>query len=332
MVPQVSTLVITFDPGDGHLERLRDEFPEIEIIECLDKQDLPSVLPGAQLLVGAGLNAELLANGPDLRWVHSQGTGVDGLLFPELVESEVLVTNNSGVQASNMAEHLLAMMLAFARGLPDLIRAQMRSTWVQPLRAQTTNQADFLEHPTFELGYQTLAIVGLGSVGRGLAARAKPLGMTVTGFKRRPDRSINSVDRLYGPNEWHTMLAEADHVAICLPLTNETARLIGTREFAAMKSTAFIYNVGRGETIDQHALIEALQTGEIGGAGLDVTSPEPLPTDSPLWTMQNVMITSHTSGLSPHRWERGIELLIDNIHRFHNGQPLRNLVDKHAGY
>jgi D-2-hydroxyacid dehydrogenase (NADP+) len=331
-VSELSSLVITFDPGEEHLGRLRDEFPDIEIIECLDKQDLPRVLPGAQLLVGAGLNADLLAKCPDLRWVHSQGTGVDGLLFPELVRSEVLVTNNSGVQASNMAEHLLAMMLAFARGLPDLIRAQTRSTWVQPLRAQAVNQADFYEHPTFELGYQTLAIVGLGSVGRGLAARAKALGMTVTGFKRRPSRSADSVDRLYDADEWHTMLAEADHIAVCLPLTNETVHLIGEREFAAMKSTAFIYNVGRGDTIDQHALIEALQKGEIGGAGLDVTSPEPLPAESPLWTMPNVMITSHTSGLSPHRWERGIELLIDNIHRYRNGQPLRNLVDKHTGY
>jgi D-2-hydroxyacid dehydrogenase (NADP+) len=329
---ELTKLVITFAPGEHHMERLRSEFPDIEIVECLDKSKLPDVLPGAQALVGAGITDDLLCSCPGLRWVHSQGTGVDALLFPALIDSEVVVTNNSGVQASNMAEHLLAMMLAFARGLPDLVRAQSRSEWVQPLRANTTDQTNFQEHPVFELGYQTLAILGLGSVGRGLARRAKALGMTVTGFRRHPDRPAEHVDRIYGPDNWISMLEEADHVALCLPLTAETRGIIGKTELAAMRSGGFIYNVGRGDSIDQDALIDALQNGNLGGAGLDVTTPEPLPEDSPLWGMSNVMITAHTSGLSPHRWDRGIKLLIDNIHRYRLDQPLINVIDKQAGY
>lgn len=329
---ELTKLVITFDPGERHLQRLRETFPEIEIVECLDKSRLVDVLPGAQLLVGAGLTDDLIDRNPQLRWLHSQGVGVDNLLFPKLIDSEIIVTNNSGVQASNMAEHVLAMMLAFARGLPELIRAQSRAEWVQPLRAQVTDQTDFYEHPTFELGYQTLAIAGLGSVGRELARRAKAMGMRVTGFRRNPGHEVQHVDQLFGPENWRTMLDSADHVALCLPLTSETRHLIGESELDRMKSTAFVYNVGRGDSIDQDALIRALQAGAIAGAGLDVTSPEPLPADSPLWRMPNVQITSHTSGLSPHRWDRGIELLIKNIRRYQQGEPLLNQIDKRAGY
>ena len=330
---ELTRLVMTFSPGEGHMQRIRNEFPDIEIVECLDRAHLPEVLPGAQaLMMGAGLTSEMLAAAPDLRWVHSQGTGVDALLFPELIESDIVVTNNSGIQASNMAEHLLAMMLAFARGLPDLIRAQSRSEWVQPLRANTANQANFREHPVFELGYQTLAILGLGSVGRGLGQRAKALGMSVTGFRRNPDRSVEHVDRIYGPDDWETMLGNADHVVLCLPLTDETRGIMDSSRIQAMKPGAFIYNVGRGDSIDQDALIEALKRGHLGGAGLDVTTPEPLPANSPLWEMSNVMITAHTSGLSPHRWDRGTDLLIENIHRFRRDEPLINVVDKRAGY
>lgn len=330
---ELTRLVVCFTPGEAHMQRLRNEFPDIEIVECPDRNQLPDLLPGAQaVMIGAGLTSEMLAAAPELRWVHSSGTGVDALLFPELIESDIVVTNNSGIQASNMAEHLLAMMLAFARGLPDLIRAQTRSEWIQPLRANTANQAGFREHPVFELGYQTLAILGLGSVGRGLAQRAKAMGMTVTGSRRHPQRPVEHVDRLYGPDDWETMLGNADHVALCLPLTEETRGIMDASRIAAMKPGARIYNVGRGDSIDQDALIDALQGGRLGGAGLDVTTPEPLPEDSPLWGMTNVMITAHTSGLSPHRWDRGIELLINNIHRYRRDEPLFNVVDKRAGY
>jgi D-2-hydroxyacid dehydrogenase (NADP+) len=325
-------IVITFDLDDKHLDRLRREFPDIDFVLCLDQGRLPEVLPVAQALVGGGIRPDLLETCPDLRWVHSQGTGVDGLLFSELVESDVVVTNNSGVQASNMAEHLLAMMLAFARGLPELVRHQSKGKWIQPLRTQVKDQSDFYEHPTFEIGYQTLGIAGLGSVGRALAVRARALGMHVIGFRRRQGDPPEGIDRIYGPDDWHEMLAEADHIANCLPLTPRTRHLFGEREFQSMKPTAYFYNVGRGETVDQDALTRALQSSGIAGAGLDVTTPEPLPADSPLWYTPNVLITSHTSGLSPNRWDRGIEILIENIRRYRQGQPLVNIVDKREGY
>jgi D-2-hydroxyacid dehydrogenase (NADP+) len=237
-----------------------------------------------------------------------------------LIESDIIVTNNSGVHAPNIAEHLLGMMLAFARGFPEMVLNQQRRHWQRP------------STDLFELGYQTLAVVGLGDIGHALARRAKGLGMRVVGSRRRVLSPMDGVDRIYPPDELHAMIAEADHVAITLPLTARTRHLFGAIEFEIMEPTAYIYNIGRGEIIDQDALIEALNNGEIAGAGLDVTTPEPLPEDSPLWTTPGVFITPHYSGSTPHYWDRGIELLVENIRRFRTDQPMLNVVDKGEGY
>jgi phosphoglycerate dehydrogenase-like enzyme len=183
-----------------------------------------------------------------------------------------------------------------------------------------------------ELSHQTLAIAGLGEVGRELAKRAKGIGMRVIGSRRRLGAGPPGVDRLFGPDDWHEMLAEADHMAICLPLTPRTRHLFGEAEFKAMKSQAYLYNTSRGAIIDQDALIRALTTGEIAGAGLDVTTPEPLPPDSPLWSLPNVLITCHTSGASPYIEERGFDIVVENIRRYLQDRPLLNLVDKGEGY
>lgn len=331
-MPELKRVVIALDIPSEQLERLQHAFPDVAFDVCPDRDRLPAVMPGAQAMLASGMSSDLLEQSPDLAWVHTYGTGVDALLFPELIESNVVVTNSSGVQASNMAEHLLALMLAFARGLPTLIRNQERSVWTQPLRSQTTDHSEFHEHPTFELGYQTLGIVGLGSVGRALAARAKALGMAVAGIRRSAGPPPDGVDSVYDPSALPEMLAEVDHVVACLPLTPETRGLFGAAEFRAMKPTAFFYNVGRGAQVDQDALIAALKSGEIAGAGLDVTTPEPLPEDSPLWRMPNVLITSHTSGLTPHRWDRVIDLFAENIRRYRAADPFLNQVDKRAGY
>ncbi|HUG16797.1 MAG TPA: D-2-hydroxyacid dehydrogenase, partial [Thermomicrobiales bacterium] len=260
--------------------------------------------------------------------------GVDRLLTPELVEHDIIITNYSGAQASNMAEHIMAMMFAFARALPLLIRRQMANEWTKqpPDELPRLPPTRYFSRFTVELSRQTLAIVGLGQVGRELAKDAKGVGMRVLGSRRRPGALPEGVDRLYGPEDWFEMLAEADHVAICAPLTSRTQHLFGEAELKAMKSTAYIYNTSRGAIIDQDALLRALETGEIAGAGLDVTTPEPLPADSPLWQMPNVLITCHTSGASPHIEERGFEIVVENIRRYRADEPLLNLVDKREGY
>jgi phosphoglycerate dehydrogenase-like enzyme len=182
-----------------------------------------------------------------------------------------------------------------------------------------------------ELGGQTLCVVGLGDIGQALATRAAALGMRVTGVRRWP-RDMPGVERIVTVEGMEPLLAEADHVALCLPLTARTRELFDAARLGQIKRGAYLYNIGRGELIDQDALIEALRDGRLAGAGLDVTTPEPLPSDSPLWEMQNVLITGHTSGATPHYWERAMPILLENIRRYRADEPLLNLVDKHEGY
>lgn len=330
----VSRVVITFALTEPQLQRLHAEFPGIEFVVNPDPEALPEQVSTAQALVGGPLTPAMLAASPELRWLQSNSAGVDRLLTPELVAHDLIVTNYSGVQASNMAEHLLAMMFVFARGLPILMQRQAIGEWTTqpPDEFPRLPPTRYFSRFTMELSHQTLAIAGLGEVGRGLAKRAKGIGMRVIGSRRRPGDLPEGVDEIYGPDRWHEMLAEADHVAIGLPLTPRTHHLFGEAEFTAMKPTAYIYNTSRGAIIDQDALIQALTSGDIAGAGLDVTTPEPLPSDSALWAMPNVLITCHTSGASPYIEERGFDIVVENLHRYLQDRPLLNLVDKQEGY
>lgn len=198
---RLSRVVIAFDMAQEHHERLQREFPDVEFTVCADQDRLPEELAEAEVLVGVGISPELLSQCPDLRWVQTTGAGVDRMLFPDLIDSDVIVTNFSGVQASNIAEHILAMMLAFARGLPDLIRRQVHGEWTQPPPDQHPRppQSEFYGPRTFELGYQTLAIAGLGDIGHALAVRANALGMRVIGTRRHTGEALEPVKRLYGP-------------------------------------------------------------------------------------------------------------------------------------
>jgi phosphoglycerate dehydrogenase-like enzyme len=319
---------------EAKLALLQQESPETEFVLCTDQRQLPEALAGAQAMIGGPLTPELLAGASELRWLQSNSAGVDRLLTPELVEHDIIVTNYSGAQASNMAEHLLALMFVFARGLTQLIVRQQHGEWTtQPPDEQPRlPQTRFFSRFTFDLKGQTLAIAGLGAVGRELAWRAKGVGMRVIGSKRQPGDLPEGVDQLYGPDNWRDMLPEADHFAICLPLTARTDQLLGAAEFRMMKPGAYLYNTSRGAIIDQAALIHALRDGQIAGAGLDVTTPEPLPPESPLWHLPNVLITCHTSGASPLIEERGFDIIRENIRRYREDQPLLNLVDKHEGY
>lgn len=318
---KLNKLVLALNLDQPYVDRIRSTYPDVDVVICPDRASLPELLPGAQVLIGGRLTAELLRESPDLRWLYVTGAGVDGVLFPELVESDLLITNNSGVHAPHMAEYLLGTMLAFVRGLPFLMRSQIRHEW-----------GDRKDFKLYELGRQRLAVIGLGDIGQELAWRAKAIGMDVIGSRRHVGDAPRGVDRIYPPDALHEMLAEVDHVAITLPLTHETRDLFGATEFAIMKKTAFIYNIGRGPIINSAALITALRDGEIAGAALDVTDPEPLPADSELWDMPNVMITAHTSGGGPFYWERGIDLMISNIGRYIRDEPMLNVVDKMAGY
>jgi len=233
-----------------------------------------------------------------------------------------MLTNSSGVSAPNMAEHVLGMMIALTRRFPRLLRAQIQREW----RDEATHRE------VAELQGQTVLIVGIGEVGRAVAQRAAAFGMRVNGLRRRSDAPPAGFDQIFAIGDFHAAVADADHVVVTLPNTPRSRGLFDAAAFAAMKPGAAIYNVGRGQVIDTSALIVALESGHLGGAGLDVTDPEPLPVDSPLWEMENVLITAHTSGATPRYWERQADLIAENIRRIQHGELPCNLVDLEAGY
>jgi phosphoglycerate dehydrogenase-like enzyme len=212
-------------------------------------------------------------------------------------------------------------MLAFATGLRTLVASQSSR---EPVRTQVVATK-------FELEGQTLCVLGLGDIGGALARRGRALGMRVLGVRRGGDPSLD-VDELFPTERRIEAISQADHVALCLPLTAETRGLVGERELRAMRPTAYVYNVGRGDSIEPRALLQALTQGWIAGAGLDVTSPEPLPTDSPLWEMPNVILGQHTSGSSPRNYDRITDIFAANLRRYLAGVPLANVVDRARGY
>ena len=318
----IETLLLGVPIPDEHLEALRTKYSEITFIRA-PREELDPYLPDADAVIAWHLTPEQLAIAPRLKWLQSFAAGVDRMPFPELAARNIVVTNSSGVHASNIAEHILAMMLAFARQLPWLLRHPPAGDWFEmPVRNRV-----------FELGQQELLVVGTGDIGLGLAERARGLGMNVNGVRRRVDQPVPAaISKIYQVSDLASALPTADHVAICLPLTPGTRGLFDAAMLARMKPSAYLYNVGRGQIIDQDALIKALDEGTVAGAGLDVTVPEPLPAESPLWAMENVMVTAHTSGSTPRYWERILAILETNITRFQAGEPLHNVVDGVAGY
>ena len=311
--------MIAADLGYERVTALRTRFPDLAVVVCDDAAAVAAALPTADAFFGWRLDAALFRRSPRLGWIQAITAGVDEFLFPELSERGTVLTNTSGVHASNAAEHVLALMLGFRTRAAALYAAQARHEWRQRTDLQ------------FELTGQTLCVVGLGDIGLALAERASALGMRVTGVRRR-SLSAPNVERVVTIEEMDALLADADHVALCLPLTHETRNLLDAEQLAHIKHGAYLYNVGRGETLDHDAL--SSRCGQVGlaGAGLDVTNPEPLPPDHPLWSLERVVITAHTSGVSPYLWDRVLELLIDNIVRYRMNLPLRNLVDPVLGY
>ena len=295
--------------------------PDMQLIVSDDPAQIEPVLPEVEIAAGHTSPA-LLARMPNLRWYQQWGAGADWLMrHPELAERDFIITNASGVHAIQISEHILALLLAFARRLPQACRAQLRGEWQRQEREQI-----------FELAGKTMVLIGVGAIGERTAALAAALDVRVIGVRRDPTAPAPGIARLIGPERLADVLPEADFVVLTVPLTHETRHMIGERELRLMKPTAHIVNIGRGGTIDEDALIRALREGRIAGAGLDVFEHEPLPPDSPLWAMTNVIITGHYAGVTPAYDVRAFEVFLDNLRRYRAGQPLRNVVDKRLGY
>ncbi len=262
----------------------------------------------------------LLSATPKLRWIHSRSAGLDSLLFPALVESPLPLTNGRGVFSQSLGEFVLAAMLYFAKDFRRMIRNQEAGLWEQ-----------FNVH---EISGQTMGIVGYGDIGRACSWRAKAMGMRVLAMRRRPEQSAGdpNVERVYGFDGLHEMIRQCDYVVAAAPLTPETKSLIGTAEFAAMKPSAIILNVGRGPVIDEPAMLAALQSGRIRGAGLDVFTVEPLPDGHPFYKMDNVLLSPHCADNTQDWLEQAMLFFYKNLDHFRKGEPLENVVDKRSGY
>jgi len=294
----------------------------MRILVTRDRDEIEAALDAIEIVAGS-FPRDLIPKARNLRWFQQWGGGADWLLrYPEVVELDFLLTNASGVHAVPISEHILTLLLAFARGLIWSVQAQGRREWIRHSQRGRV----------FELAGKTMLLVGVGAIGERMARLAAALGMRVLGVRRDPSASAPGVEATFGPDRLLDLLPEADFVVLTVPLTRETRGLIGERELRAMKPTAYVVNIGRGGTIQEDVLIRALKEGWIAGAGLDVFETEPLPEDSPLWGMENVIVTSHYAGSTPSYNERAMAIFLDNLRRYRAGEPLRNVVDKTIGY
>src|ERR1700674_5683446 len=304
---------------------VRKRWAGVGVLHLPHYDGLPEELPDTDIFVGYSLRAEQLKEGKKLKWIHSTAAGVAQLMYPELRDSGIMVTNPSGIFSVPMAEHTMGLLLALARNFPDSVREQDRARWAQQ------QIWDKPQHLT-ELNGKVLLIVGFGSIGREVAKRAKAFEMRVWGVTRSGEGDHSHAEKIFSAAKLHEALPDADYVLICAPETAETKHLIGTAQIARMKPGARLINVGRGSLLDENALVQALESGALGGAALDVAQTEPLSAESPLWKAPNLFITPHTSGVSDRLWERQTSILIELLERWFDGRELFNRVDFARGY
>lgn len=336
----MTTILLAFDEGvitAQQQEQLRRLVPDDKLVQTTDEAKIERMLDEVEIAVGQ-FPKDLLPKAKRLRWFQQWSAGADWLLeHPEVQEMDFILTNASGVHATPISEHIFAFLLAFARNLPQAWRAQQEHMWMkedeEPAKSgQTKDIATYSRNEVFELAGKSMLLIGLGDIGERTAQIATAFGIGVIGLRHNPDQEAPGVSQMVGPDELLTVLPHADIIVSTVPLTEETQRILDQKAFDAMKSGAYLINIGRGGTIDEAALIAALQSGKVAGAGLDVFEEEPLPADSPLWGMENVLITPHSSGATPHYNERAFAIFLDNLKRYKAGESLRNVVDKTQGY
>ncbi len=318
------TVVVLGEPAEPTLQRLYGLGPGVKVKIAKKAADLEPELADARVLYSwGGAKSELahvLAHAPKLEWIQTRSAGLDSTLFPELIQSPVILTNGKGTFSQSLGEFALTGALYFAKDLPRMLKSKAEKRWdVFDVR---------------ELSKQTIGIVGHGDIGRAIAWRAKAMGMRVLALRRdtAPRAGDEHVDRVFATAQILEMLSECDYVAVAAPLTAYTRHLVSTAEFSAMKPEAVVINVGRGPVIDETALVEALQSKKIRGAALDVFEVEPLPSASPLWDMPNVLISAHTADHTADWLPDAANFFLEQFDRWRKGEPLKNVVDKHAGY
>jgi phosphoglycerate dehydrogenase-like enzyme len=316
------TILVLTEPGDPQLATLARKLSGTRIVAGDSIGAFAGATADATVLCNWSGSLELFRSAfamcPNLRWIHSRSVGLERTLFPELRESSVTLTNGSGVFSASLGEFTLGAILYFAKDFRRLVRQQMAGKW-------EAFDVTMVER-------KTVGIVGYGDIGRAVAARVRPLGMKIVALKRHTAHADPLVDRAFGPEQRAEMISLSDYIVVAAPLTEETRGMIGEAEFAAMKPTAVVINVGRGPIIDEAAMVRALSEGRIRGAALDVFDVEPLPEGHPFYAMENVLLSPHSADHTPEWLDDAMELFIQQFSRYRRGEPLLNVVDKKLGY
>jgi phosphoglycerate dehydrogenase-like enzyme len=309
----------------AHVEELRTRFPHITFLHSTTRQTDIDLAADADVAFALALSQEAVSRARQLRWLHCSGHAVGHFPLADLAARGIMVTNSRGVQAIPIAEHVLGCLLALARRLPATLRDQQERVW-RP-NALTGEASPWL------LAGQTMGVIGVGTIGKAIAARAAAFGMRVIGMRRNRGRGAPAgFEEVFGPSERVQFLTHSDVVVIAAPLTTETQRLLDAAAIAVMKPGAIVINNARGQLVAEPALAEALESGLLGGAVLDVFSTEPLPPDSPFWSLPNVIVTPHNSGFRAGHFDAVVDVFAENLRRFERGVDLLNVVDLETGY
>ena len=299
------TILVTNRVGDDAAaelsSRIRDAVSDATVVVAGTPPETRDRLPDAEIVVTTRFPADLLPVAGDLRWIQALSAGVDSYDLDAISEAGVALTNASGVHAEPIGEQVFGYVLAFERNLHRGMRQQARGVWES--------------YGAGELRGKTLGVIGVGAIGTRVAELGQAFGMDVLGLKRTPEE-IDAVDEMFGPDDRYELLHRADYAVLAVPLTDETEGMIGREELDTMPDDAVLVNIGRGALVDEGALELALQQGWIGGAALDVFEDEPLPADSPLWDLSNVIVTPHMAGSTPRYWERCASLFVENYGRY----------------
>ncbi|WP_255149142.1 D-2-hydroxyacid dehydrogenase [Halorarius halobius] len=299
-----------YDAAD-YAAALRERLPDHEVVHARTRAAEADELTDARIATGPRLDAELLGDADHLELFACAYAGHDHLPLWALADRDVAVTNAAGVHAPNVAEHVVGSVLAFERGFREGWRREQRSEW-RP-------------YPVGELRGSTVTVVGLGHIGRAVVERLAPFGVDTIGVRASPEKG-GPTDSVVGPDDLSGALADTDYLVLACPLTDGTRGLVDESALVTLPSDAVVVNVARGPVVDTDALVSALRRNQVGGAALDVTDPEPLPPDHPLWTFENVQVTPHLAGATPRYYERLADLVAENVERLAGGRGLRNRV------
>jgi D-2-hydroxyacid dehydrogenase (NADP+) len=306
-------------------ERLQQDFPQVNVVNLPDYKRVDQEIVDAEIVVAWSIRPEQVRAATRLRWIHSPAAAVHQLMFPEFVDREIILTNAREVHGPVVAEHVIALIFALAKKIPGSARLQEKHLWGQ--------QILWDELPRIrEVAGATAGVVGLGSIGRPVVKSAKALGMRVIAVREHTEKGREDADEVFGPDRIDEIFRQADYIVLAAPVTDRTRAIANAERLALMKSGACLINVGRGPLVEEAALASALREKRIGGAALDVFPQEPLPSDSPLWDVPNLLITPHTAALTGKLWERHYALFSENLRRYRNDEPMLAVVDKRKGY